>query len=567
MLTEILVRDLGVIEHAEVTFGGGGTVLTGETGAGKTLVVAAVGLLLGDRADRTLVRTGAERAVVEGRIVLPADHSLRSVLDDADLIDGDEGPIELVLSRTVEAEGGGKARINGRLVTLSMLSHVCGSLLEIAGQHAHQRISKPAQQRALLDTLAGPECASLARDVEAGVAAARRASRRLSDLSSSAEQRAAELHALRAEIAEIEEASLQPGEMADLKEESERLEHAEMIASNVRRADGLLRSEGGVDEALQGAEAAMKDAAVHDRTLGELARRLESTRYEIEDIAMELRERVVTPDPDTLERVRTRLHALGRLRRKYGEDERSILSYLQRTRTRTEELELEEDRVEQVGSEVDRLWRQARKKAERLSALRRMELSKIESEVEAWLKLLALKGASFKVRLTAGDLSEGGLEEVAFLVSTNPGEEERPVSKVASGGELARIALALQLAGSTQERPAGLVTMVFDEVDAGVGGEAARAVGSSLARLARSQDLQVLVVTHLPQVAAFADRHLKISKDTDSGRSRARVETLTDEERILELSRMLAGMPESGPAQDHARELLEEAGKNVEAVP
>jgi DNA repair protein RecN (Recombination protein N) len=567
VLTEILVRDLGVIEHAEVTFGGGGTALTGETGAGKTLVVVAIGLLLGDRADRTLVRTGSERAAVEGRIVLPADHGLRSVLEEADLIEGDEGSIELVVSRTVEAEGGGKARINGRLVTLSLLSDICGSLLEIAGQHAHQRISKSAQQRALLDALAGPKCAALARDVESGVAAARQASRRLSDLRSRARERAAELDALRGEIAEIEEASLEPGEIARLKGEAERLEHAETIASNVLRAGGLLRSEGGVDEALQGAELAMNEAARHDPALGELARRLESTRYEIEDITIELRERVVTPDPDALQRVRTRLDALGRLRRRYGEDERSILSYLERARARALDLEVEEDEVGRVQSEADGLWSKTRTKAERLSEMRRSELPKIESDVEAWLNLLALAGASFGVRLTACDLFEGGLEEVAFLVSTNPGEEERPVSKVASGGELARIALALQLVSSTQDTTAGPVTVVFDEVDAGVGGGAARAVGSSLARLARSQGLQVLVVTHLPQVAAFADHHLKVSKDTGSGRSRARVESLTDEGRILELSRMLAGMPESGPAQDHARELLEAAEKNADAVP
>jgi len=562
-LTEIVVEDLGVIERAEVVFEAGGTALTGETGAGKTLVVAALGLLLGDRADRTLVRTGAPRATIEGCFAVPPDHPARQTLTDAGLDEGGSDVLELVVSRTVEADGGGKARINGRMVTVAFLSQVCGNLVEIAGQHAHQRISDPRHQRAILDLLAGSECVALATEIGLNVTEMRAAELTAAALRDAARERTRELDVLRYEIAEIESLVLQPGEITALRDEAGRLEHAESIATDLSRAIGLLRGEGGIEDLLGEAESAARSAALHDHSAAEPARRLETARLEIADVAMELRGGMVTPDPTALQQARERLDEIARIQRKYGDDEGSIFSYLERARARVAALESEENEATDSGARAERLRSEAVASATELGALRAAAVPAIEKEVVRWLNELALPGARFQVHLAPRDLYEGGLEDVTFLVSTNPGEDPKPVSKVASGGELARIALALQLAGgmqSTTDRPAA---MVFDEVDAGVGGEAARSVGRSLAGLARARHIQVIVVTHLPQVAAFADHHLKVVKETSSGRSRALVKVLAGEERVQELSRMLAGMPESGLARDHARELLDIAAADA----
>lgn len=546
MLSDLVVEGLGVIDRAELSLDRGCSALTGETGAGKTLVVAALSLLLGGRADRTLVREGRGEARVEGRFELRGPDEAAGFLRARGLLD--DGDSEVVLSRTVGG-GSGKVRVNGRLATVGLLAEVGPLLGEISGQHDHQRLSSPASQRNLLDSFAGPDTVALAAEVARAVRTAREAARYAHELRAGERERSRELDLLGFEIRTIEAADLRVGEGVELDERAARLKHAEAIARGIDEATVALRGERGADELIGAARAAIATVADKDAELGPLARRLEDAVYEIADVADELVGRKVEPDPGALEEVRERLGVIAGLRRKYGEDEAEILSYLERSRARARELESFDSDLHAAEAAAASGMQRATDLAERLGRVRTDAAASLAEEVEALLEDLAMPGARFEVSLRPRALTEGGLEDVEFLVAATPGMEPRPVAKVASGGELSRIALALHLVASTS----GAETMVFDEIDAGVGGEAAQAVGRALADLARRSGAQVIVVTHLPQVAAFADSHFRVSKSL----SEASVTRIDGDERLRELSRMLAGLPRSGRAREHARELLE----------
>jgi DNA repair protein RecN (Recombination protein N) len=558
MLSDLVVEGLGVIERADLTLVEGSAALTGETGAGKTLVVAAAQLLLGDRADRSLVRDGAKEARVEGRFLLPPDHPATAALETAGLIDTPEAgaDAEVVVTRSIAADGkAGKARINGHLVTLTTLAEIGASMMEIAGQHEHQRIGRPEYQRSLLDAFSGNETMSLAEEVAAEVKAAARAERELDELRESQRARSREADVLAYEIKEIEAAAPVAGESEELHALAGRLEHAEEIAGGVGGAVEALRSEGGAEEAIGSAEDALRHLESKDPELGPLAARLEAARYEIADVAAELGGRVVPADPEALEAARTRLGLLSRLKRKYGATDEEVLDYLKEAKTKLDQLARSDDDLERLAAEHEAHLKKAQDAAARLTEARRSSAPLLAGSVEERLRSLALPDVRFEVALEERPLYEGGAEEISFVVAANPGEPGRPVAKSASGGELSRIALALNLVTTT----GSVRTMIFDEVDAGVGGEAARAVGKALADLSREQGVQVIVVTHLPQVAAFADQHHRVIKASEGGRTVANVRQVEGDERVAELSRMLAGLPDSEVAKEHARELLDMA--------
>ncbi len=549
MLTELLVEDVGVIKRAELTLDDGSCALTGETGAGKTLLVAAVALLLGARADRTLVRTSASRAVVEGRFSLPPDHPIVALLVTEELLESapeSEREVEIVVSRVVTPDGRGRARINGRLVTVALLAQVTGALVEIAGQSEHGRINNALEQRRLLDAFAG--ATESAANVAAAVRRATELERRLEDAHAGARARRRELDVTEFEIAEIEGASLEVGELEQLQTHAARLERAERIASALEGAVEALRGEGGAVDRTSSARAAVEGADGHDPGLQAVSERLGSCALELEDAAQELRSLMLDPDPNALEEANSRRAVITRLLRKYGEDEAEVLDYLKRARAGAGELQATEAGLSDLEVQHDAARLQAQAESADLAAARYAASPQLACAVETELSSLALEGARFHVRIEPQELGEGGTERVSFELATNSGEALKPLSKVASGGELARIALALRLV----VRRRGAPTMIFDEVDAGVGGKAALAVGRALAELARSSGAQVLMVTHLPQVAAFAEAHYRVASSPE-GAVVARVEA---SERVAELSRMLAGLPESERAQEHAQELL-----------
>lgn len=563
MLQDLVVEGLGVIGRAEIALEPGSTALTGETGAGKTLLVAALGLLTGGRADRGLVRSDAAEARIEGRWVVGAGHPVVAVLVEAGIVEDTGDDVEVVLTRTVGAEGGGKARINTRVVPVATLAEAGRHLVEIAGQHEHQRLSQPSQQRALLDAFAGPEAVALADTVRSAVRAAAGAERRLAEVAEDERTRERTADLLRYEISEIDAANLRPGEVEALEGEASRLENATALAEGVAEAQSLLRGEGGAAEALSAAQRVLEKLACHDPGLAPLAARIESVSYEVADAGDEVAARDVTPDPESLEAVRSRLASIRALARKYGDDEEAILEYRDGAAARLAGIEGADARLAELRAEADRHRAAAAEAAVALGGLRRAAAPRLESAVEAMLEGLAMGGASFRVALEPAGLYEGGAESVELLVSANPGETPRPVGKVASGGELSRISLALHLLTS----PGAPDTMVFDEVDAGVGGEAAQSIGRALSRLAGTSGAQVLVVTHLPQVAAFADHQVVVTKEVEGTRADAVVTAVAGDARVEELSRMLAGMRHSERAREHARELLDLALTETDVSP
>lgn len=556
MLSELVVENLGPIAGADIVLRPGSSALTGETGAGKTLLVTAVTLLAGGRADRGIVRDDAAEARVEGRFVIPARHPAVSLLESRDLLEEARDPVEVVITRTISASGS-RARVNGRLVPVAVLAELGPALVEIAGQHEHHRLSSPRAQREILDVFSGAPTVDLASEISSDVRELARLERELDDLRSGERERTRELDVLGFEIDEIEEAGIRVGEFSELTAEATRLEHAEDLSAALLAAVEDVNGDRGAVEHTASAFAHLQRIAEKDPSLAPFIERLAAASEELRDVGLELSGRVQEPDPGALAVIRDRLGELARLLRKYGDDEQQILDYLARSTARAEDLSSQTNSIGDLETAVVRLRSDASEKAAGLSRARKKAAGSLEKEIAALLGELAMPGSRFVVRMEDTELYEGGTDAVVFEVATGPGEKTRPLTKVASGGELSRIALALHLVatGSTAQ------TMIFDEVDAGVGGAAARAVGEALARLGRD-GAQVLVVTHLPQVAAFADSHYRVQRHDAETRD-VTVERVEAADRVEELSRMLAGLPESERAREHAQELLDLAAAGV----
>jgi DNA repair protein RecN (Recombination protein N) len=487
MLVELRVQDLGVIEAVTLDLHPGMTALTGETGAGKTLLVEALELLVGGRADPLLVRPGADQALVEGRFMV----------DDE----------EVILARAVPVKGRSRAWIDGRMAPVSALAEVGARLVDLHGQHAHQSLLDPAMQRRSLDTFAAIDLTPLT-DARGALRALHH---QLDALGGDERARAREIDLLRHQLSEIDGAGLgDPHEDAVLAEAEERLAEA----------------------------------------LAPLAARLAAIQADTADVASELRHVVDTweADPERLAEVRTRRNLLHELSRKYGEGVAGVVSYGEEIRLRVAELASVEERAAALAIEIQQAEHHLAAVEAEVGGARRRGAPALARAVEDHLRTLAMARARLEV--TVGDQDPG--DEVAFLLGANPGEAVLPLAKVASGGELARAMLALRLV-LTDAPP----TIVFDEVDAGIGGEAALAVGRALARVATGH--QVLVVTHLAQVAAYAGHQIAVSKEVTGDRTQAVTVGLDTESRVVELARMLSGQPDSATARRHAQELLDEA--------
>ena len=535
MLIEIAIRDLGVIADLRITLGPGMTAVTGETGAGKTMLVEALELLVGGRADPMLVRSGAEEAWVEGRFVAEDD--------------------EIVLARAVPASGRSRAYVDGRMAPVSALAEAGARLVDLHGQHAHQSLLGAAAQRAALDTFAGVDHAPLI----AARVALREVDTALAGLGGDQRGRAREAELLHFQLAELEAASVtDPDEDAALEAEEDLLADAVASREAAALATQLLVGEDGWSDALGRATTALAGR----RPLAAVEARLRSLSAEVADVSGELRAAAesLEDDPERLAAVRDRRRLLRELQRKYGDTLAEVMSFAAGVRSRLEALEHHAERAEELeGRRVEARAALAHAEAA-VAARRRAAAPRLGVAVESHLRDLALPAG--RLAVVVGDTDPG--DEVTFLLAADRGEEPLPLARVASGGELARTMLALRLV-----LDAGLVpsTLVFDEVDAGVGGEAALSVGRKLAALAARDDArrparQVLVVTHLPQVAAFADHQLAVRKVERDGRAVAEAVVVSGSDRVAELSRMLSGHPGSGVARDHAEELLAVAARD-----
>jgi len=571
MLSELRISNVAIIDELQLTFAPGMNVLTGETGAGKSIIMRAIGVLCGDRAATDLIRGDAEEAEVEGRFDL-ADTGTDFLGEN-----GLPAAEELLMRRVIARSGKGRAYVNGRLATATVLSQLGARLLHVYGQLEHALLLKPESHLDLLDLFAQLDTPR-AQMAEA-YAVFRDAADRLAALTAGADAARQRLELLRFQVKELRDAQLAQGEEAQLQQEREVQRHAEKLTLICRQSEEALYSG---DEAMVGAlariAAQLHDAGRIDAAFAESAELLRQAAAQVEEVGTQLQRAAqrILHDPERLEQIEERLASLGRLKRKYGCDADALLE-------RLAEMEAELTRIEDAGADIasarletlaraGRAWDEAKE----LSRARQAAAAKLEKRMADEMRTLGMKGALFRVvftvaasdgpqpgahrldstdAVTAG-LSTAGADVVQFYLSANPGEEPKPLARIASGGELSRIMLALKAltAGAGE-----VATLIFDEVDAGIGGAVAEAVGKRLRALGRER--QVLCITHLPQIAAQADHHFAVEKRVIKGRTTTTARALAADDRVRELTRMLGGSA-GAESERYARRLIASADRS-----
>ena len=562
MIDELRMRGLGVIDEATLLLDPGLTVLTGETGAGKTMVLTGLAMARGAKVDAGSVRTGASQASVDSVWRLPPDSPLRQRLDEAGIdLDPtgseDDAPL-LILSRVLAEGGRSRAYAGGRTVPAALLGELTDGLVAVHGQADQLLLREPRRQRELLDLYAGDEAAQVSAEYRLALADWRATSAALTDLVDHRQDRDREAALLRHGIDEIAAVQPEPGEDEALKARAGVLSHRTELVEAVSLAHAALEAdERSVAVLLQEAHRALERAGALDPEVAELAGQLDNLADAASAVASELAAHALEldVDPARLEEVENRRQALSHLKRRYGPELDDVLAWWRAAEEKVAAADDTDARIESLTEDERRLRATVVTVAERLSEVRRVAAEQFSRAVTAELRDLAMTDARVVTEVSStddvSDFTESGRDSVALLLEPHPGADPRPLGAGASGGELSRLMLAIEviLAGRT-----GIPTLVFDEVDAGIGGRVAVEVGRRLARLARST--QVIVVTHLPQVAAFADRHIVVTKATDGQVTSASVASVEGEERVRELVRMLSGLEDSAAGAVHAEELL-----------
>jgi DNA repair protein RecN (Recombination protein N) len=572
MLEELRIRDLGVITDATLPLGPGLSVVTGETGAGKTMVVTAVGLLLGARSDAGAVRSGAKSATAEAVLKLDSGHpAVARALEAGAEVEEFDGGAELILARRLGADGRSRAFLGGRAAPVGVLAEIGETLVVVHGQSDQIRLKGAAAQRGALDKFAGEALAAPLESFQALYSHWKTIQAELDTLRGAARDRLREAESLEAALAEIDDVDPQPGEDEALKAEAVKLANVEELRIAASTAHQALIAEdfgdtGDATTLVDAAKRTLEHVAEHDGELGAAAARLAEVGFLLNDIATELASYQAALDsegPERLAEIEDRRAALARLVRKYAPSIDEVLVWTENARVRFDELQDDSTRIEALDAEVVRAEAELRKQAASITKIRTKAAKDLSARVSSELTALAMADATLKITVdAAGQLTPYGGDEISFLLQPHSGAPARPLGKGASGGELSRVMLAIEVVLAAVDP---VPTFVFDEVDAGVGGRAAVEIGRRLAMLA--QHVQVLVVTHLPQVAAFADQHITVIKTsvrgsdggTATGFTSSDVRLLDGPGRVRELARMLAGQEDSESAQAHAQELLDDA--------
>lgn len=546
------IRDFAVIGELDLELRPGMTVLTGETGAGKSIIVDAVGLILGDRADTAMLRAGAERSEISATFSLSGNSAAGKLLASQDI---DTSEDEIIVRRVHGNDGRTRAFVNGRPVQVQFLRDLGEILIDIHGQHAHQSLIRRDAQRALLDEYGGykdilDETAAACSDWRALMA-------ELEALGGDGQQRADRLKLLRYQVHELEAINPEPDEYAALEMEHTRLSHASRLLEGARQANERIAE---ADDALimqiQRLERELKDLAKLDAALKPTQELLAEIGIQLSEAGSDLRRYLdrLELDPERLQQVENRLGALHDLARKHHVRPEALPAQLDALRRELATLEADDARRAQLGAAIEQALQRYLSAAARLHERRLVAGAELSAAVTRQIQALGLAGGEFRVEIVADDRTSpapAGNDRVEFMVTTNPGQPLRPLAKVASGGELSRLSLAIQVIGS-QDR--GIPTLIFDEVDAGIGGAVAEIVGKLLKRLSARR--QILCVTHLPQIASLAHQHLRVSKSTRSGQTYISVTELKGDQRIEEIARMLGGLKITPQTLAHAREML-----------
>ena len=555
MISRLCIRDFAVIDELDVEFGSGLNLLTGETGAGKSVIVEAISIALGERADSESVRSGRDRATVEAVLEVGNSPEAVRVLDDAGLAPEDGS---IVVSREVLKTGKSQCRINGRPAAVSLLKEVTDRLVDTHGQHEHQFLLRADRHLEVLDAWCGQEVFSYKSKVAAGYAELRRLKAELQQLQRDERDRARNIDLYQFQIQEITNARLTPGEEEELTADRTRLANAERLHAAASAAFELL-GEGDRSslDTLGESVMALQGLAEVDSQLQPTIESLQAALYQIQDASRDLRayRDGIEFNPERLEEINERLDLIRALKKKYGETIQEVIAYGEELGSKLDLLTHSEERTGELESEIEDMEARVTADAEHLSALRQKGGSVFTKAVEKELTSLGMPNAVLQLACSRHDLDSSGIDGMEFLISANPGEPPRPLAKIASGGEMSRIMLAIK---SVMAAVDSMPTLIFDEIDVGVGGRTAAVIGEKLNSLAKTS--QVLCITHLPQIACNPGRHFAIEKQLLDGRTVVRVRELSDEERVAELARMLGGADPSATAIQHAREML---GKNA----
>lgn len=568
MLEHLSINSLGVIEETTVELDPGFTVVTGETGAGKTMVVTALNLLMGARADAGAIRAGDAKATVEAGFILPPEHRSIAAAQEAGAVVDDEGEnTHLVITRSISASGSGtrsRATAGGRGVPVALLAEIGERAVAVHGQSDQLRLKSLTAQRRALDAFGGTPVTDALVLYRQTYTQLNEVTHQLEDLVTQAQERALEAENLQRSLEEIDDATIQDNEDDEIQQRIKRLESAEEFRTAARISTTALSGDDNnldapsAESLVEAARQAIAQTPGEVDELADISRRLKSLGIELADITAEISQFASSLDeegPMALNQAQSRLAELNRLKKLYGPDLADVLRWAEQQRPRLDELHGDTERIEYLTQQQQQLTNQLAEHGAQLTALRHQAGQQLGEQVTQELHGLLMPTAQFSVSITPAEQpGPHGLDDIALLLQPHPGSEPRPLGKGASGGELSRIMLALEVVlADTDPVP----TFIFDEIDAGVGGEAAVQIGKRLARLA--ERVQVIVVTHLPQVAAYANKHLRVNKapNVEAGFTTSDVSELTGDDRVSELARMLAGHADSTSAREHARELLE----------
>ncbi len=553
MLSELSIKNFAIIETLSISFEKGLTVLSGETGAGKSIIIDAIHLLVGGRGSSDFVRHGEDRAEIEGLFLL--EKSSHPVIPKAQELGIEIEDDMLVLRREITKSGKSVCRINGKLVTIAILREIGGSLVDIHGQHEHQELMNESEHLSLLDQFGTHEVTTVLSEYGRVYEEYEQALRRLKNLNENEQQTAQKVDLYQFQLNEIQQAQLQLDEDEVLLEEKKRLSNFERIYEAVQSSYSALKDEHKGLDWISFVMGHMEGAAELSPEYKELAESVSNSYYVLEEVAAALRDELdqLEFDPGRLNEIENRLNEINGLKRKYGQSIAGILEYGAKIEEELETLLNKESHIDKLKKEISSFKKDLMIEGKELTTLRKRLAKTLTESIHRELKELYMQKTVFEVKINSGEsqISKTGMDQVEFYISTNPGEPLKPLSKIASGGELSRIMLALKSIFSKHQE---ITSIIFDEVDTGVSGRVAQAIAEKIYKV--SIDSQVLCISHLPQVAAMADTHLYIEKETQDGRTRTRVKKLNEDGKVKEISRMISGVEITDITKEHAKELL-----------
>ena len=555
MLSELSITNFAIIESLSISFEKGLTVLTGETGAGKSIIIDAIHLLVGGRGSSDFVRHGEERAEIEGLFLL---ENASTVYDKAQELGIKIEDDMIVLRREITKSGKSVCRINGKLVTIAILREMGGSLVDIHGQHEHQELMDETKHLSLLDQFGSKQITKSLSEYEQIYAKYEQAIRKLKSLNDNEQQMAQRVDLYQFQLNEIVQAQLQLDEDEKLIDEKKQLSNFERIFESVQTSYNALKDEQKGLDWISLVMGEMETAAELNSEYKDMAEAVSNSYYMLEEVAGSLRSQLdnLEYDPQRINEIEARLNEINGLKRKYGQTISGILEYGAKIEEELETLLNKETHIDQLRKEILSLKKDLIIEGNELTSLRKKLAGDLTDAIHNELKQLYMQKTVFEAKINSGEtfISKSGMDEVEFYLSTNPGEPLKPLSKIASGGELSRIMLALKSIFSKHQE---ITSIIFDEVDTGVSGRVAQAIAEKIHKV--STDSQVLCISHLPQVAAMADTHLYIEKETQDGRTKTKVKDLDHEGKIKEIGRMISGVEITDITKKHAQELLETA--------